>query len=69
VRTQFRASIQAARNGLQTELKNAEKIGEQVKTLSETKRAAVRAAMDAFKATMEQARTELKAAFGTTEVQ
>ena len=64
VRTNFKNSLQAARKILIADRQAADKVGEQVKKLAETRRIAVKAALDAFKATVEVARAELKEVFG-----
>lgn len=64
VRKNFQASLEAAKTQFATNRKAIDKIGPQVKTIVQTRNAAVKKAMTDFKATAEQARTELKAAFG-----
>ncbi|MEK9151151.1 MAG: hypothetical protein AAB547_00800 [Patescibacteria group bacterium] len=64
VKTNFRNSLAAARTALQNDRKDADKVGEQVKKLAETRRIAVRKALDDFRSAVEAARVELKKAFG-----
>ena len=64
VRTNFKNSLATARKALVADRQSADKVGEQVKKLAETRRATVKKALDDFKATVEAARAELKKAFG-----
>lgn len=66
VRSNFKNSLQAARTVLQDDRQDADKVGAQVKAYAETRRTAVKAAVDEFKATVEAARLELKEVFGET---
>ncbi|MFA5991306.1 MAG: hypothetical protein WC794_03610 [Candidatus Doudnabacteria bacterium] len=62
VRTQFNATVKAARGQFATDRKAIDKYGPQVKALVQTRNAAVKKAFDSFHTTMEQARTALKSA-------
>lgn len=66
VRETLITSIKQARDQYQQDLGEAEKIGETVRKLAETKHAAVKAAVEQFRATLEEARAKLKAAFATS---
>ncbi|QQS16095.1 MAG: hypothetical protein IPK84_01930 [Candidatus Moraniibacteriota bacterium] len=50
---------------MESERKDADTVGEQIKTLAETKKVAFATALSDFKLALEQARADLKAAFGT----
>lgn len=63
VRETLRASVESARTQLRSALQAAEKIGPQAGELVQTRNEAFRAAQADFKAALEQARTDLKAAF------
>ncbi len=63
VRATFIASIKAARQQFSTDRKAQQDLGPQVKALEETKDAAITAALNTFKASANQARIALKAAF------
>jgi len=64
VRTQFNATVKAAKTQFSTDRKAIDKYGPQVKAIVTTRNAEVKKAFDAFRATMEQARTALKASLG-----
>lgn len=64
VRQALLDAMKTAREMLQSDLQAVEKIGPQVKTLIETRRAAHEKAMDDFHAALEQAKSGLKTAFG-----
>lgn len=64
VRTNFLSALEAARKTLQSDHQESERVGEQVKALAETRRIAIKKALDDFKATVEAATLELKKAFG-----
>ena len=64
IRTTLRTAIQAARTKFQTEKQGTPKVGENIQPLIDARKASVDKAMADFKATMEQARTTLKKAFG-----
>lgn len=66
VRTSFETSLKAARAKVADDRAAAEKVGVAVSALAETKRAAFLLAHETFKTAMEKARTNLKAAFGTS---
>jgi hypothetical protein len=63
IRATLKSSIQAARTKFQSDKQNAPKVGSGIQTLIDARRASVQKAMDAFKASMETARTNLKKAF------
>ena len=56
--------MKAARESLKGDRSAFDKIGDDVKALAETKKAAIDAAMKTFKSTVETAREKLKAALG-----
>lgn len=62
-RTTYMAGVNAAKTKLKTDLKAVEKTGDSVKPLIEVRRAGHDKAAADFKAAMEKARTDLKAAF------
>ncbi len=66
IRADFKSGLEAARTALQSDRKESEKVGAQVKGLAETRRTAVKQALADFKATVATARLELKNAFGET---
>ena len=53
-----------ARTTLKNDIQSLEKVKTDRQTLAKTRNAAVQSAVDAFKATAEKARTDLKSAFG-----
>lgn len=61
-------AMKAARADFQEARQSVAGIGEQVKKLAETRNAALKTAMDAFKKEVSAAKADLLAAFGTTEV-
>ncbi|HEV8601221.1 MAG TPA: hypothetical protein VGQ87_01330 [Patescibacteria group bacterium] len=63
VRQTFLSNLKTARTTFQEAIQGLDKIGQQMKILAQTRNEAVRAANQAFKATVEQARQTLKAAF------
>jgi hypothetical protein len=63
IRTTLRSSIQEARTKFQQDRQNAPKVGGNIQSLIDARRAAVQKAMDNFKAAMETARANLKKAF------
>ena len=67
VRETLQASLKAARASMGSERKDADTVGEQVRSLAEAKKTSFATALSEFKLAMEQARADLKAAFGTTE--
>ena len=69
VRSTFQNSLKSARDTLQSERKEGENLGLIVRDLAATRQAAMKSALDAFKATLEQARVDLKKVFGTEEVE
>lgn len=69
VRSTFQDSLKSARSTLQSEQQGDTKLGDTIRTLAETRRKSVQAAIDAFKKTMEQAKSDMKKAFGETEVE
>lgn len=64
VRTQFNASVKAAKTQFATDRKAIDKYGPQVKAIVATRNAEVKKALEAFKVTMQQVRAALKAALG-----
>lgn len=68
IRSAFQSSLKSARDSLQSERKEGEKLGIVIKDLAETKKVAIQSALDAFKETLSKAKIDLKAAFGTGEV-
>ena len=67
IRETLRMNLKAARAGMESERKDADTVGEQVRALAEEKKASFATALSDFKLALEQARADLKAAFGTTE--
>jgi hypothetical protein len=65
VRDALRASLKSAQDQFQSDRQNFDRLRDDLETLRQTRRDAVKAAIDGFKATAEQARKDLKAAFGT----
>lgn len=63
VRATLMASIQASLVDFRTVSQAVDKIGQQIKDLAATRNASIKAANQAFKASVEQARKTLKAAF------
>lgn len=68
VRGAFQTSLKAARATLQSERSEGEKLGMIIKDLAQTRNAAIKAAHATFESTLAQARTDLKAAFGTEAI-
>ncbi|HTK60088.1 MAG TPA: hypothetical protein VL283_02685 [Candidatus Baltobacteraceae bacterium] len=64
VRGTLMDALKAAREKLQSDLQDIAKLGPQVQPLIETRRKAHQDAMTAFHAAVEEAKTELKTAFG-----
>ena len=69
IRSAFQASLKSAREALQSERKDDGNLGVIIKDLATTRQAAMKSALDAFKTTLEQAKIDLKKAFGTDEVE
>ena len=69
VRSAFQTSLKSARNTLQSERKEGDTLGLIIKDLAETRQTAMKSALDAFKSTLEQAKADLKEAFGTGEIE
>lgn len=69
IRSAFQASLKSAREALQSERKGDGNLGVIIKDLATTRQAAMKSALDAFKTTLEQAKVDLKKAFGTEEVE
>lgn len=69
VRSTFQSSLKSARDTLQSERKEGYNLGAVVKDLAATRQVAMKSALDAFKATLEQAKADLKKVFGTGEVE
>ena len=69
IRSAFQTSLKSAREALQSERKDDGNLGVIIKDLAATRQAAMKSALDAFKTTLEQAKTDLKKAFGTEEVE
>lgn len=67
VRQNLRASLGLARQKFQTSRQNSEKVGTTVTALVATRKQAVEKALAEFKASMTQARTELKKSFPTDD--
>jgi Na+-translocating ferredoxin:NAD+ oxidoreductase RNF subunit RnfB len=67
-RSNFKTSLQVAREALKTDRKNTDKVGVQVRTLAEARRATVKKALADFDAALQKALAELKQAFGETGV-
>ncbi len=65
VRSAFQSSLKSARDTLQSERKDGENLGVVIKDLAETRKVSIKSALDAFKTTMDQAKSDLKTAFGT----
>jgi len=63
VREKFAADSKTAREKLRSDIQAVEKVGEQVKFLTTAKNAAIRNALDIFKAAVESAKNTLKAVF------
>ncbi len=68
VKSTFQSALKSARNSLQSERQEGEKLGVIIKDLAEKRQVEMRSALDAFKKTADQARADLKTAFGTGEV-
>lgn len=64
IRTQFQADVDAARQTFKDARRAVATVGETVRVAAEMRNAAIQNAMAAFKASLEQARADLKAAFG-----
>ena len=69
MRSTFQSSLKSARNTLQSERQEGEKLGVIIKDLAEKRQAEMKSALDAFKKTTDQARADLKAAFGEGEIE
>jgi len=67
VRETLITELKAARDKFNTGRQEVDKIGPAVEELAKTRNQAVAAAVESYKAAIEQARVDLKAAFGTNE--
>ncbi len=67
VRTALQSSLKSARANIEDDRQAAENVGEKVRALAVTKKAAFESAHAAFKAAMEDARADLKTAFSSTD--
>jgi DNA repair exonuclease SbcCD ATPase subunit len=66
IRETFRAEIKNAREIFQTERKQAEKFRADISPLREAKKAELKAVIDTFRNSVEEAKTELRAVFAET---
>lgn len=69
VRSAFNAALKTARTNLQSERQESAKLGDTIKDLAAKKKAGIQTALTTFKSTMDQARTDLKKAFGEEAVE
>lgn len=63
VRSSFKANLQKARNEFRNEIKTRTRFGEEVVSLKNAKKIEMQAVLEAFKNSVEQAKTELRTAF------
>jgi hypothetical protein len=69
IRTNFRAEVKAAKEKFENDRKEIEKLQTSMETLINTRKEAIKKAIDDFKTAMETARTEFKAAFPQAETE
>jgi len=67
IRTNFRAEVKAAKEKFESDRQELEKLQTSMETLINTRKGAIKKAIDDFKTTMETAKTDFKAAFPETE--
>jgi hypothetical protein len=66
VRTELKADLKTARDKYKSDIQAAEKIGDSIQALIKARRDAVAKAIEDFKAALEKAKVDLKAAWGET---
>lgn len=66
IRTYFKTEMQKARNEFQAQRKTAEKFKDEIAPIKEAKKAELKAVIATFKASVEAAKTELRATFPKT---
>ncbi len=69
VRSSFQAALKEAREVIQSDRNEVQKLGDQIRGFADTKRVAIQTATDTFHKTLDKARADLKTAFGTSEIE